>query len=220
MGKGYFIALEGLDGAGTTTQLAALGTYFVLKGKEFVPLCTREPTMLTPEGREIRRILGLGLEGINWRERYNERHMAGLYVADRRWHVENLIKPVVDAGGIAISDRHMLSTLAYQSIDGIPLDELVAMHDGIMAPDLTVYLDVRAEEAYRRITQTRTEAPERYEAAETLMRVEKAYKTAIERVRDTQHVVIVDGEPEGETLEKKIEKTTSNIVVEVDKLFA
>jgi dTMP kinase len=214
--NGKFIVLEGLDGAGTTTQLTLLSSYLLNKGKEFVTLCTREPTMLTREGREIRNILR---QGVDWKKQHDEKYMASLFVKDRRWHVDNLVIPNKNIGVQVISDRHMLSTLAYQSLDGIPLDELVSMHEGITAPDLTIYLDVQACDAYNRITQNRTEPAERYEQETILIMVERAYKDAIEKVGRIQNITIINGYPEAETREEKIQKVALSVQIEVDKLY-
>jgi len=205
MVDGKFIVLEGLDGAGTTTQSRLLGSYFVDKGKEYTPFITREPTMYTLAGREIRCILRGETKFTN-----TERYLAHLFVADRVWHLDNLITPNRDKGVQVICDRHMISTLAYQS-QGVPMKDLIALHKGLPTPDLTLFLEVPADQALARVA-IRTGSPERYEILETLRRVAENYQHAIELVGKKQHVVKIDG-----TL--PIDEVAKRVQAEVDNLY-
>lgn len=205
MVEGKFIVLEGLDGAGTTTQSRLLGSYFVDKGKEYTPFITREPTMYTAAGKEIRCILRGETKFSN-----TERYLAHLFIADRVWHLDNLILPNKEKGVQVVCDRHMISTLAYQS-QGVPMKDLIALHKGLPAPDLTLFLEVSAEQSLARVCN-RTGSPERYEILETLRKVADNYQQAIELVGKKQHVVKIDG-----TL--PIDEVARMVQAEVDKLY-
>src|SRR5258705_309057 len=99
-----FIVLEGLDGAGTTTQTERLAAALRARGQTV--LATAEPTD-GPVGRLLRRFLSGELE-------IEETAQALLFAADRLHHLQNQIEPTLAGGAIVISDRYYLSNLAYQ----------------------------------------------------------------------------------------------------------
>jgi dTMP kinase len=191
MKKGKFIVLEGIDGAGTTTQVMRLANYLFDKNKINVPILTREPTLLTEYGKEIRRRLKGDLlpeekvidDGDYW---------ANLYVTDRKWHSENVIVPNINNGLIVISDRHKFSTLAYQSAQGADMEKLIEMHQGLYKPDLTLFLDVSIDQAFSRMGN-RDEGIEYFEKKDFLTKVITQYHHAISLVGEEQNTVIVDG---------------------------
>ncbi len=141
---GLFIVCEGLDGCGKGTQAGKLVDYLFKKNKRHHILYTREPGR-SDYGAEIRHILK---EESDPYQRGVK--MAQLFVDDRKNHVNNAIKPILAYGGIVVSDRYKHSTLAYQAVQGIPLDKLIAMHQGLPAPDLTLIFDLPVNEALRR----------------------------------------------------------------------
>ena len=191
MNKGKFIVIEGIDGAGTTSQVMMLADYLFDKDKANVPVLTREPTLLTESGKEIRRRLKGNLlseeevidDGDYW---------ANLYVTDRKWHAKNVIVPNVNQGLIVISDRHKFSTLAYQSAQGSDMEKLIEMHQGLYKPDLTLFLDVKIDEAFSRMGN-RDDDKEYFEKKDLLTKVIEQYHQAISLVGKEQNTVIIDG---------------------------
>jgi len=212
MSEGKFIVLEGIDGAGTTTQTIRLGKYLFEKGKAYVPLLTREPTMLSEYGREIRRRLTgnlLPTEEVI----HDPAYWANLFVHDRMYHINQVVEPNLRRGVQVISDRHMLSTLAYQSAQGAKLEELAAMHQGLRVPDVTLFLRVPHDKAQQRMSQDRNGTVEYFEEESMLSRVTRQYEQAIQVVGAQQNVRIIDG-----TL--SIEEVAQKVQQEVDRLFA
>lgn len=103
---GFFIALEGGDGAGKSTQAQALADWIRAKGHEVV--VTREPGA-TPVGKRLRSILlDVSSAGLSHRAE------ALLYAADRAEHVDTVVRPALERGAIVISDRYIDSSVAYQ----------------------------------------------------------------------------------------------------------
>ena len=100
-----FITIEGMDGSGKSTQIKLLQEYLTKKGLDFI--ITKEPGG-TDVGKEIRKLL---LEGKKDIDPLSE---AMLFFADRRLHVEQVIKPALESGKIVISDRFADSTYAFQ----------------------------------------------------------------------------------------------------------
>lgn len=165
-----FLVLEGIDGSGTTTQLERVAERLRARGRRV--LCTREPSP-GPIGLLLREILrgdhanpdGTGLDG---------RAMALLFAADRRDHLTREIEPALAAGCDVISDRYLLSSLAYQAVEA-DRAWVERLAEGVRAPDLTVLLDVDIAVAARR-RATAGRPVERYDADGTLARVAENYR--------------------------------------------
>jgi dTMP kinase len=144
--QGRFIALEGGEGVGKSTQLKALAAALRNRGHDVVE--TREPG--GSEGAEaIRRLL---LEGTA--DRWTPGAEALLFAAARADHVARTIRPALDAGAWVVTDRFIDSSLAYQGgAGGISIEQLRQLHkvgsNGLL-PDRTLLLTLPAEEAARR----------------------------------------------------------------------
>ena len=138
MTTGYFLAIEGIEGSGKTTQVARLEQLIRATGRNTT--VTKEPGG-TPLGNRIRAILlDPHEEGM---DPYSELF---LYAASRRQHVVELIRPSLERGAVVLCDRFTDATLAYQGFGRmIDLDRLRQVNewatDGIR-PDLTVILDI------------------------------------------------------------------------------
>jgi dTMP kinase len=210
--NGKFIVLEGLDGSGTTTQAVALVRHFFNRDKIHAPLLTREPTSLNTFGQEIRRRLENRLLD---HERVIDdfSYWAHLFVSDRKWHLENVVLPNINLGLPVISDRHMLSTLAYQSAQGGQMEQLIKMHKGMQVPNLTIFLDVPASVALERIKKNREGSPEYFEKKEGFLKqTEDNYKKAIELMKEEHNVVIINGT-------KSVDEVSTEIIKAIDKLY-
>lgn len=143
---GRFIALEGGEGVGKSTQVRALAAALRSRGHDVVE--TREPG--GSDGAEaIRRLL---LEGSA--DRWTPGAEALLFAAARADHVAKTIRPALEAGRWVLTDRFLDSSLAYQGgAGGISIAQLRQLHqvgsDGLL-PDRTLLLTLPAEEAARR----------------------------------------------------------------------
>ncbi|MEV8590284.1 dTMP kinase [Streptomyces sp. NPDC051180] len=153
---GFFIALEGGDGAGKSTQVEALAEWIRAKGHEVV--VTREPGA-TPIGKRLRSILlDVSSAGLS------NRAEALLYAADRAEHVDSLVRPALERGAIVLSDRYIDSSVAYQGagrdLSPTEIARISRWATSGLVPHLTVVLDVSPETARERFT----EAPDRLES--------------------------------------------------------
>lgn len=136
--SGLFVAFEGGDGAGKSTQSALLGDWLSARGHEVV--LTREPGG-TRVGGAIREVL---LHG----DHVAPRAEALLFAADRAHHVQTVVRPALERGAVVLTDRFMDSSIAYQgAARGMAHDEIRALSlwatEGLV-PHLTVLLDVGA----------------------------------------------------------------------------
>ena len=214
MNKGKFIVFEGIDGSGSTTQSKRAFCYLVDKSKANEVLFLREPTSRSEKGREIRRRLE---NRLNPEEEvsHDKNYWTHLFVADRRIHVATDIIHGIEVDYQMICNRYMFSTLAYQSAQGMDLDELIEMHEGwCIAPDLTVYLEVPVEIASERRMRERGKDPEFFEdpGKGLLVKAAENYLRAIEKLEKLHNVVIVNGN-------RSIEEVAKDINPLIDKLY-
>lgn len=157
MTLGKFIALEGGEGVGKSTQTRLLADALRARGIDVV--VTREPGG-TP-GAEIIRGLLLGLEGEGW----NPRAEALLFAAARSDHVERLIRPALSRGQWVICDRFLDSSRAYQGGGGglsdADIRELHRIGSDDLLPDLTLLLEVPPAVAQARLAARDTGGSDR-----------------------------------------------------------
>lgn len=147
MARGCFIALEGGEGAGKSTQARLLADALISRGIDVV--LTREPGG-TPGAEAIRELL-LHPPGEGWEAEAE----ALLFAAARSDHVARLIRPSLDAGKWVICDRFVDSSRAYQGGAGGIGDEAVkTLHkigSGGLRPDITILLTVDPAAVTRRL---------------------------------------------------------------------
>lgn len=147
MNRGWFIALEGGEGAGKSTQARLLAEALRAQGREVV--LTREPGG-TPGAEAIRNLL-LGTEGEGW----GARAEALLFAAARADHVERLIAPALAGGACVVCDRFIDSSRAYQGgAGGLDDEDILALHrvgSGGLMPDLVLLIEVPQAEATQRL---------------------------------------------------------------------
>ena len=168
--KPRFITLDGIDGAGKSTNLAVMKAWFE---KHKLPvLFTREPGG-TPAGEALREIL------LNPATQVSLRTETLLMFAARQQHLENVILPALKNGTHVVSDRFTDATFAYQGGGrGVPLQDIATLEhwvQGDFRPDLTLLLDVPLEVSMARINQTREKDRFEQEAAEFFNRVREVY---------------------------------------------
>jgi dTMP kinase len=169
MGRGCLIALEGVDGAGKTTQAMSLAAILARFGRRV--LFTREPTF-GPAGLRLREYLSGG-----------QRHLTpveelALFQSDRREHVEKTIQPALKQGWVVITDRYYYSSAAYQGALGLDPQEIVADSERFAPrPDLVVILTLPLEVAVARCLDGRGEPLQVSEVPAYLKKVAAMYDT-------------------------------------------
>ncbi|MFD7998655.1 dTMP kinase [Streptomyces mirabilis] len=190
--NGFFIALEGGDGAGKSTQAEALAEWIRAKGHEVV--VTREPGA-TPVGKRLRSILlDVSSAGLSHRAE------ALLYAADRAEHVDTVVRPALERGAVVISDRYIDSSVAYQGagrdLSPTEIARINRWATNGLVPHLTVLLDVSPEAARERFT----EAPDRLESepVEFHTRVRSGFLTLA--AADPGRYLVVDAAQEPEAV--------------------
>jgi dTMP kinase len=200
--RGRLIVLEGIDGAGTTTQTELLAAH--LRGRGRRALATREPSD-GPVGRLLREML-LGQHRTASGEPVAGATMALLFAADRVDHLQREIEPALAAGGDVVTDRYLLSSLAYQAEES-NRGWVATLARGVRPADLTILIDLPLEVAAARRRQAGRPV-ERYDADSYLARVAANYRAL---AATTPGVVVIDGRPPADEVARAI-------AAEVDRL--
>lgn len=191
-----FIVLEGLDGAGTTTQCELLARALRTDGHKVVT--TREPSD-GPLGTLLRQVLRGRLQLPDGSPMTAET-VALWFAADRLDHIAAIVEPTLLQGGVVISDRYVHSSLAYQSVE-CGLEWVNAINGRARQADLTIFVDVPAAVCRERI-QARGLAVERFEQEGYLERVEAIWQQAL--AARPEGVVRVDGTADISTVQAAI----------------
>ena len=160
MGFGLLIALEGIDGAGKTTIAKMIVERLDRRGIE--ARYTMEPT---------RSLFGRILRGMALESGVDPRLEALLFAADRIYHLEKVVKPLLARGVIVVSDRYLHSSLAYQSVTTGDSRWVEELNKFARKPDLGIYLDVRPSEGLKRLKRRKT----RFEDESFLEKVRRRY---------------------------------------------
>lgn len=192
--KGFFV-LEGIDGAGTTTQLKRLDIRAREAGLPLRADC--EPTP-HPVGALVRTILRHQVDA-------HPAVLAPLFAADRRQHIDGKggVRETVASGTRVVSDRYFFSSLAYQSLD-LPWDEVWALNAPFPLPEVLFWFEVPVPEAQARIDR-RGLAREKFEDAPTQEKIRLAYHRAVaECEAQGLEVVRLDGSSTIEALTDSI----------------
>ncbi len=166
-GRGYLIAIEGIDGTGKSTLAGELAGALERRGRAVT--LSFEPTR-GPHGRRIRELAGAGGERVSAQEELE------LFIADRREHVAQVIAPALAAGHVVILDRYYYSTMAYQGARGVDPAAIERRHEFAPRPDLLVILELPVDEALERITAKRGSIPDLFEGAEYLTQVDRLFR--------------------------------------------
>jgi dTMP kinase len=186
-GNGRFITIEGGEGTGKSTQLRLLAAG--LRGRGLPVVTTREPGG-APAAEEIRALLVSGAL-----RRWSAVSETLLHYAARREHLDATILPALSAGCWVVSDRFADSTMAYQGYGhGLGREVVEALHAlvvGALKPDLTLILDLPAEEGLAR-AGARAGGEDRYERMDPAFheRVRQGFLAIAER--ETGRCVVID----------------------------
>jgi len=159
---GRLIAIEGIDGAGKTTQVELLVAALRAAGHEVV--ATKEPTG-GPHGRRIRAMSMAG-------DPVSPADQLEAFIADREEHVRDLVAPALARGAVVVTDRYYLSNVAYQGAGGLDPEEILARNEKrFPVPDAVILIVVSPTEGLRRVHARGGELNQAFEREDFLTRV-------------------------------------------------
>lgn len=198
MNKKIFIAFEGIDGSGKSTQASLLAA--TLQQQGHLVHHTFEPTD-SVIGKIIRNIFKGEMQA-------NHNTIAALFAADRLHHLQNetdgIIKNLND-GFVVISDRYYFSSYAYHSVH-VPMNWVIKTNElsaALLKPTITFYIDVDPEVCMQRINANRT-STEIYETLDNLKQVQQQYFKAFELLRNEENICIINGNNSPEKIAQNI----------------
>jgi dTMP kinase len=204
--SGLFISFEGIDGVGKSTQADLLEEWLISQSKDVIR--TLEPGG-TDVGVEIRKIL------LHHKGDLAPRAEAALFAADRAHHVASKIRPALESGKIVITDRYFDSSVAYQGagrdLSRTEVRDLSLWAVGGLLPDLTVLLDLPAEQAIARRSTSGTE-PDRLEKekADFFETVRSAYLDLAKA--EPQRFLVVDASVSVEQMQEVIRDRVAGLI--------
>jgi len=186
---GKFIVFEGLDGAGSSTQIELLSQALKKKGRNVI--ITKEPT---------NNIIGGLIRGQltkDWNSSMECLQL--LFAADRAHHLDRLIIPALKDKKIVLCDRYFFSTVAYGSLD-LDRNWLLEINDQFILPDLIILLQVSPRECLKRMHENRFQL----ELFEEGKKLKKVWTTYAWLARKFSGVKIMDGQREVDVIASEI----------------
>ncbi len=203
MNKPLFIVIEGLDGSGKSTAAKQLSeqleSLFPNKIKH-----TYEPHNPSCGGEYIRAVLEKRIT------EFHHRTLALAYAANRLDHCDRIIQPWLSNGkdGIVISDRYYLSSLVYQSRDGLSFESVMQLNELAIQPDLIFFMNVSNETCFNRL-ENRNQPQEIFD--ENMEETRRKYFAAIDFLRKTKNEKVIEIDGNG-TVEETVEQMLDKII--------
>ncbi|BDS05210.1 thymidylate kinase [Oceaniferula spumae] len=191
---GKLIVIEGIDGTGKSTQATLLAEALRTQGHEVVQ--SHEPTN-GPWGKKLRESATTGRLTIDDELDY--------FLKDRQQHVEELITPTVERGGIVILDRYYFSSMAYQGARGLDPTEIRRKNEAFApVPDLLIILDLDVDVALKRIG-VRDGAANEFEKKENLQYCRDLFLS----LADEPFAHVIDAEQNVEQVQSAVQELCS-----------
>ncbi len=202
--QGLIIAIEGIDGAGTSTQMPGLAAHIAARGR--AAITTAEPST-GPLGALLRR-------GLRGEIPMDEATLALLFAADRLHHVREVIAPALSLGTVVLSDRYIMSSYAYQA-SALDLGWIQEINRQAPAPHLSIFFRVSPKTAAAR-RLARGDKPERFDAVARQERVVAAYEQALS-LPGVGKVCVVDAEPGPQDVARQLYQTLDAFLERANK---
>lgn len=158
MTRGILVAIEGIDGAGKSTQRARLEQRLDAEGIAYV--ASREPTD-KPWGKKIRESAITG--------RMSAEDELAAFVADRKQHLAEVIEPALAAGKLVLLDRYYPSSVAYQGARGLGMQHCLEANAFAPVPDVLIILDLDPQQGLDRVNSRGQ--PDEFEKLDYLVEV-------------------------------------------------
>lgn len=193
------IAIEGIDGAGKTTQAKILKKELEKRGYDVIRLS--EPT----KGKWGKKIKELSSRGKN----PSTKELFELFFLDRKEDVNKNIIPALKKGQMVILDRYYMSSVAYQGAGGLDPAFIESENEKIAPkPDITIILDLPPKIAVKRIEHRKSE-PDYFERLRFLTKVRSIF---LEMYASRSDVLIIDSTQRSNIISNKILETVLKII--------
>lgn len=200
--NGLFIAFEGLDGSGSSTQVDLLVKRLNTNG--LYTYGTKEPT---------NNLIGGLIRGAlthDWKA--SPECLQLLFAADRAHHLQREIIPSIEKGNVMVTDRYLFSTIAFGAIE-ITKDWLIKLNEKFILPDITFFVRVSAKVCIERIGKSRNEF-ELFEEEKKLKKVLSVYDTLAKD--ETNNIKVINGENRINQIEEEVYIIIEKIIKKKD----
>lgn len=210
--KGFFVAFEGIDGAGKWTQLQATREWLEEMGKR-VRWFSEPNDKVSPLARKIKNILNRNEEMPK-----DVMEFQRMYVVDRAQDVFVFVEPWLKERYICLAERFAMSTVAYGMLSGLPAQEFIDLHNQVLGksmvwPNLTILLDLPAKIAVERIVK-RSGRQGYFEKEKTLETVRQNYLSLVEYPEFKNAIAVVDASSDPNIVFNSV----MNVINDVDLL--
>lgn len=186
-----FIAFEGLDGSGSSTQSKLLSEK--LEANKYATVLTKEPANDTEIGKMIRDVLQHKWEA-------DPETLQLLFCADRAQHLHDTIEPALKNRQVVVTDRYLLSTIAYGASESIDIEWLKALNSSFRQPDITFLFKLDPKTCLERIAGRGTEF-ELFEENEKLAKIWGNYEKIS---KDYPNIHLIDAAKNIEEISEEI----------------
>lgn len=196
--RGIFIAFEGVDGCGKSTQIKKFVDYLFLKDKHHHIILTRNPY----KDVNIRKILREDDNPLSKSEK-----LAELFINDRKEMVEDVVIPNLTKGHFIVTDRYKLSTITYQGAQGLSMRGLIEWQKDLPVPDITFVIDLNAEECIKRMKNDNIREIGKEQKFERDLNFLEEVRQNFHRVKlllPNERIFIINGNRDIETIHKEI----------------
>ena len=183
---GLFIAFEGIDGCGKSTQFMNLAEYLFKYNKKANLVLTREPY----KDINIRKLLHEDVAALSKAALFTQ-----LFTEDRANHVAELIAPEIEQGKHVLTDRYKYSTIAYQAAQGLAVQELIQSQQIFPVPDIVIIIDLPATIAAARM---QNDARVKHFLEKDISFLEKVRQNflALPELLPNENIIVIDGTPD------------------------
>ncbi|NOX38391.1 MAG: dTMP kinase [Calditrichaeota bacterium] len=193
------IAIEGIDGAGKTTQIELLKNYYT---KQNIRVAVFKEPSDSPYGKKIKEL------AINGRYKVSPKEEFLLFLNDRIYDCEKNIKPALNKKMLVFMDRYYFSSIAYQSARGLDKKMILKENEKIaVRPDLVIILDVAVKIGLSRIRHLRNESINLFEQEEYLEKVREIFLSM-----KASYVQIVDASRKKEEVFENLKNIINDII--------
>ncbi len=202
--RSLFIVFDGIDGSGKGEMIKKLSGYLAKRDKNLKILVTKEPTD-SWYGKQIKEILKKEKD-----PKAGADKCLKLFVKDREEHLANEIEPFLkEDNHIVICDRYYYSTIAFQSTQGIDVENTVMENMDFKTPDIAFILDLPAEMALQRI-EKRGESKEKFEQLDFMKELRENFLKLTDELDD--NIKIIDASKSKEDVFKQIKEEIDKII--------
>ncbi len=186
-----YIVLEGIDGAGKSTQTKLLEKWFIKKGYQ-------TKTVVEPTESEIGKLIRKELLKKESTSDINQQKLSLLFAADRLTLKEEIMSVKNNHEKIILSDRSFYSSICYQNNKSINPEWIKLINKYTPRPDVTIILDLDENEAIKRC--------DKEEVFENIDFLEKTRKNYLKLLKEEENIIKIDATPTEEEVQKQIQK--------------